>query len=117
MKQDSALYTQIPEDRMLLCRTSKLFAGVQITTYIKYNSSRHCSYAHGNHISNRRRNWKADFSDLWAIPQRVKYICIGIVGLGCPEGALLRHILIGNQNVVVNFVRMLNVSHLYTPST
>lgn len=88
MKQDSALYIQIPEDRMFLCRTSKLFAGVQITTYIKYNSSKHCSYAHGNHISSRRDNWKADLPDLWAIPQRVKYICIGIVGFGCPEGAL-----------------------------
>lgn len=88
MKQDSALNTQIPEDRVFLCRTMKLFAGVQITTNIKYNSSKHCSYAHGNHVSSRRDNWKAGLPDLWAIPQWVKYICIGIVGFGCPERAL-----------------------------
>ena len=88
MKRDSALHTQIPEDRMFLCGTRKLFAGVQITIYIKYNSSKHGSYAHRNHLSSGRDNWKAGLPDLCAIPQQVKYICIRIVGLGCPEGAL-----------------------------
>lgn len=31
MKQDNALYPQIPEGRMFLCETGKLFAGVYIS--------------------------------------------------------------------------------------
>jgi len=73
---------------MFLSGTSKLFAGMQITIYITYNSSKHGSYAHRNHMSSGTDNWKAGLSDLCAFPQQVKYVHIGIVGLGCPEGAL-----------------------------
>lgn len=99
MKQDSALHTQIPEKRMFLRGTSKLFAGVQITIYIKYNSRKHGSYAHRNHLSSGRHNWKAGLPDLCAIPQQVKYI--GIVGLGCPEGALQHP---GTSSLVIKMV-------------
>lgn len=58
MKQSSALYTWIPEDRMFLRGTSK-FAHMQITIYVQYRRSEHGSWAHRKHQSSVRDNWRA----------------------------------------------------------
>lgn len=101
---------------MFLCRTSE-FAHMQITIYVQYRGGEHRSWAHRKHQSSARNNWKAGLSDLCAIPQQLKYICIGIAGFSSPEGtpkhpgtfSLVVQML---QSVLYHFMPMPNVLHL-----